>query len=537
MTGVKESSRSKMKPAAVALSAVVFVVLTTVALLAARPTPALAVLSDPIAICPDPIAEGDSDRMGMRWPGLHPVGVKYFYATVSGHTADHSDFAAYGRMTVYAQGDSETLWLPVVTTQDDRPEHDETFEIGTPTIHGWFSCVITIVDDDAPTITEVAVTSTPARGDTYRSGENIDITLTFDMAVDVAGDAWLTLRVGAGDHHTPREARYLRGSGTRHLVFRYLVQPSDSDPDGIAVRVTGRDDGSTHGLGGTYARGTDVPVDHTHAGLESASNHRVDGRPYVKSVGVISTPPDGWESYRADQTIEIALTFDTAVVMEGEVRLGLYVGLVRDNWGEAWREADYLRGSGTDTLVFGYTVVPGDTDIRGIAIPGGGTAVLGDGTIKADGTDVESQMHFPATGHLPDHQIDTVAPRVSGVYVTSRPANRHAYQTGEVIRVEVVFSEPVAKSGDLQLELDIGGANRRASLLPDANPDRRFNNDMTFEYRVQADDTDPDGIEISADSIQLNGGAIHDRAGNAADLSHQPVAADLQHQIHTHVDH
>ena len=537
MTGDKKSSSSNKKPVTFALTGAVFIVLTAVAPLAARPTPALAVVPDPTPMCPAPIAEGDSDRMGMRWHGVSPVGVKYFYATVSGHTADHSDFAASGRMAVYAQGDSETLWLPVVTTQDDRPEHDETFEIGTPTIGGWFSCVITIVDDDAPAITGVAVTSTPARGDTYRSGENMDITLTFDMAVDVTDDAWLTLRLGDGDRYTPREASYLRGSGTRHPVFRYQIQPSDSDPDGIAVSGTVHDDGSTHGLGGTYASGTDVPVDPTHAGLEAASNHKVDGRPYVKHVGVVSSPPDGWQSYRAGQTIEIALTFDTAVAVEGDVRLGLYVGLVHDNWAEAWREAGYLGGSGTDTLVFGYTVAPGDMDIRGIAIPGGAAAVLGSGTIKAAGTDVEHQMHFPATGHLPDHKIDTVAPTISGIYVTSRPANRQAYQPGEVIRVEVVFSEPVTRSGDLQLELDVGGTNRLASLRPDANPNRRFNNDMVFEYQVQADDTDPDGIEISASRVLLNGGTIHDRAGNAAVLSHQPLAAHPHQKVNTDVDY
>ena len=536
MFGDKKSARSKKRPAAVALTAAVFVVLTTVALLAAWPTPAHADLPGPTAICPDPIIEGGSDRVGMRWPGP-PYGTKFFYAMIAGHTADYSDFVGYGRIRVDAMGVSNTLWVPVVTVQDTEPEHDETFEMGIPTYGGYYSCVITIVDDDAPAITGVDVTSTPARGDTYRSGENIDVRLTFDKAVDVAGDAWLTLRLGDGDRYTPREARYLRGSGTRRLVFRYQVQPSDSDPDGITVSSTVHDDSPTPSVGGTlYARGTDVPADPTDAVLEPASNHKVDGRPYVKNVGIVSVPPDGWEAYRAGQTIEIALTFDTAVVVEGEVRLGLYVGLVHGNWAEAWREADYLRGSGTETLIFGYTVAPGDTDIRGVAIPGGGIAVLGSGTIMAQGTDVEYQMHFPATGHLPDHKIDTAAPRVSGVYLTSRPANRQSYQTGEVIRVEVVFSEPVTRSGDLELELDIGGASRRASLRPEANPNRRFNNDMVFEYQVPAGDSDSDGIEISADSIQLNGGTIHDRAGNAARLSHQPVAADPGQQVNTDAD-
>ncbi len=188
-------------------------------------------------------------------------------------------------------------------------------------------------------------------------------------------------------------------------------------------------------------------------------------------------------------------------------------------------------GSSTDTLVFGYTVAPGDTDIRGIAIPHGATAVRGNGTINAEGTDVEYLQHFAATGHLPDHKIDTTAPTISGLYITSRPANTHAYTVGETITVNMVFNEPVAKTGNLQLELDIGGTTRHATLQPDANPNRRFNNDMTFQYQIQTGDTDPDGIEISADSLQLNGGTIHDRAGNAAHLTHQPLAADPRHTV------
>lgn len=455
-----------------------------------------------------------------------------------GHTAGRGDFAAIYRQIV-GDGVTETHWVPVSTIEDSLTEHDETFEVGLFTVTGFVSCVITIEDDDAPAITDVAVTSNPLRGDVYRSGENIDVTLTFDRRVDVVGDASLTLLFGDGDQHTPRQAGYLEGSGTRFLVFRYHVQPSDWDSDGIAVSSAeeSEENGPIPGFSGTvYARGTDIPIDYTHAGIERASDHKVDGRPRVEHVGVISTPPDGWEAYRAGQTIEIALDFDTDVVVEGEVGLALYVGLVSDNWAEAWREAGYLRGSGTDTLVFGYTVEPGDLDIRGIAIPHGATAVRGSGTIKASGTDVEYLEHFPATGHLPDHKIDTAPPTISGIYLTSRPTDGEAYAVGEVIRVEVVFREPVAKSGDLQFELDIGGTTRLASLRPEANPNRRYDNEIEFEYQVQSGDTDSDGIEFRANSLKLNGGTIHDRAGNAADLSHEPIAANPLHTIGTNLE-
>ena len=35
-----------------------------------------------------------------------------------------------------------------------------------------------------------------------------------------------------------------------------------------------------------------------------------------------------------------------------------------------------------------------------------------------------------------------------------------------------------------------------------------------FEYVVQAEDSDADGISIAADALRLNGGTIRDRSGN-----------------------
>jgi hypothetical protein len=40
-----------------------------------------------------------------------------------------------------------------------------------------------------------------------------------------------------------------------------------------------------------------------------------------------------------------------------------------------------------------------------------------------------------------------------------------------------------------------------------------------FEYVVQAEDSDADGISIAADALRLNGGTIRDRSGNDADLN------------------
>ena len=95
------------------------------------------------------------------------------------------------------------------------------------------------------------------------------------------------------------------------------------------------------------------------------------------------------------------MTFDTEVVVEGDVTVGIHLGLDGYNWDEAKRQARYLCGSGTDTLVFGYIVRPGDMDGKGAGLLFGGLGdgFGGEGTIKAKGTEVERNPWYLGTGH------------------------------------------------------------------------------------------------------------------------------------------
>ena len=85
-----------------------------------------------------------------------------------------------------------------------------------------------------PHVTRVAVTSHPPSGDRYVSGDVITVTVTFDSPVvlDRRG-ATPTLRIDFDDG--PRGALYTSGAGTSDLVFEYIVQPEDEDPDGIGI--------------------------------------------------------------------------------------------------------------------------------------------------------------------------------------------------------------------------------------------------------------------------------------------------------------
>ena len=77
----------------------------------------------------------------------------------------------------------------------------------------------------------VEVTSIP-RGEahSYVQGETIEITVTFDEAVQVTGAPQF-----AFDLEGERLAEYLGGGGTTQLVFGYTVRADDDDNDGISI--------------------------------------------------------------------------------------------------------------------------------------------------------------------------------------------------------------------------------------------------------------------------------------------------------------
>ena len=481
-------------------------------------------------VCPEPVNEGDSAQMGIARSG-HRIRWATAFTYTGDHTASADDFTEYHGVR-FEQSEGSTLQIPIETTEDSRPEHDETFEIGFWSEGFWHGCVVTIVDDDEPRIIGVGVASSPVDGQAYRAGDTIDVVVSLDAKAEVEGSPRLSLYLGDSGSSTWRGAAYHSGSGTRELVFRYRVKPDDLDPDGIAVAsaATGDDGAPTHGFTGAInAAGTDVPIDYAHPGLGAAPDHKVDGRPYIQGTRIVSSPEAGMGTYRANEIIEVAFTFDTRVVVDGDVCAHLFLGLRGKDTLSARRRAAYRSGSGTDTLTFGYTVRPHDKDSTGIMVSpiSDRFSPCGSGTIKAEGTGVEYNPSFDGTGHHSGHKVDTRSPAASSVAITSRPANGEAYTAGETIHVEVAFNEKVVALGDPYIELRIGEQTRRAALAADQG----LTASLAFEYQVQGADADDDGVAIDANSVRHSDGTIHDRAGNTANLSHGAVTADPNQRI------
>ena len=190
-----------------------------------------------------------------------------FVPTAKAGPAGGFDVASGGSVTLEVEGpENDDLWGTNVTyawappagttvtytdgttANSPRPTFDAPAADGTLTftltVTGGGGVAATSTVDvrvaAGPTVAAVAFASEPAGGDAYGRGETIEVAVRFDRAVvvDTAGGTPLVaLTVGA----SRREARYLAdtdtllpdGTGSRQLVFGYVVQSTDADDDGV----------------------------------------------------------------------------------------------------------------------------------------------------------------------------------------------------------------------------------------------------------------------------------------------------------------
>ena len=161
-----------------------------------------------------------------------------YSVSVAGGTGTAPSTVAVSGMTV-----TLTLATAVTAGQDvtvsytvpgSNPVQDQ---IGLPAAAFTNERVINNTGVVAPTITALAMASTPADGTAYDTGETIEIELTFSAAVNVTGTGtpFLTFVVGDSGVTSRATADYDSGSGTTKLVFAYTVQSGDMDPTGVFI--------------------------------------------------------------------------------------------------------------------------------------------------------------------------------------------------------------------------------------------------------------------------------------------------------------
>ena len=414
-----------------------------------------------------------------------------------------------------------------------------------------------------PTVTNAAISSAPASGDTYGPGETIRVSVTFSQAVDVSGAPRLKIKMDP--NYGEKWAAYESGSGTTTLTFAHTVVEPNYSTQGIAVLA------NTLELNGgsiASASGDNAGLAHTglaHTGLAHDASHKVDWQqsapvptptpepssdptpeptpaPSVTGVAISSTPRSG-DTYGSGETIRVSVTFSQAVNVSGAPRLKIKMD---PNYGEKW--AAYESGSGTTTLTFTHTVVEPNYSSQGIAVLANTLELNGGSIASASGDNaglahtglahdashkVDWQQSAPAPTPTPEPSSDptpepTPAPSVTGIAVSSSPKADQTYALGETIRVRLTFSDAVDVSGSPRLKIKMapGYGEKWATYASGSGTAT-----LTFVYTVVEPNYSSQGIAVLADTLELNGGSIESADDTAAGLAHDGLAHDPNHKV------
>ena len=303
-----------------------------------------------------------------------------------------------------------------------------------------------------------------------------------------------------------------RGSLLHALFFDYFVQAEDRDPDGISIAPDALtlNGGSIRSLAGE-----DADLDLSVRALGDQENHKVDGSqavtPEVDSV-VISSRPQNGDTYGVWEKITIWVGFTTPIEVTGSPQLALTVG--SDTRSVALTTLGG-RGSLLHALFFDYFVQAEDRDPDGISIAPDALTLNGGSIRSLAGEDADLDLSVRALGDQENHKVDgsqATAPEIDWVWISSRPQNGDTYGVWEKIKIRVRFTTPIEVTGSPQLAVTVGSDTRPVALQGWSG------STLFFDYFVQAEDRDPDGISIAPDALTLNGGSIRSLAGEDADL-------------------
>ena len=209
-------------------------------------------------------------------------GVTIGAASTAGQTVTLGNLGAvieHGRTVVVIYNDLTTGDDTTGVVQDGSGNDAAAFTTGQSSVPGVTN---NSVKPD-PTVTGIEFTSRPAanQNGTFKLGDTITATVTFDLAVAVTGTPRLELDVGG----TARQATCaLDAADAKKLVCSYTVAATDMDANGVAIAS---DRLARHG-GSTIKRnvtgGGNAALDHD--AVSADSSRKVDGvRPTVVTAG------------------------------------------------------------------------------------------------------------------------------------------------------------------------------------------------------------------------------------------------------------
>lgn len=325
------------------------------------------------------------------------------------------------------------------------------------------------VDTTAPQVTST-VSAIPK---TYYLNEQIIISLVFDDIVNITG----TPQIDFDLNGVTKKFSYLNGSGTSSIAFAYTVTSTDLDTNGLVST------GTVSLNSGSLKDQSGIDANLTFTAPDLSSVNANGEAPIVEEIIMPSN-----QTYYVNDTLTYQLRFNEVVNVTNTPQLIVDIG-------SEMTAVDYISGSGTDTLTFAYQIEAGKEDANGVTLQG--LINLNGGTIQdVAANDAKIIILPPLT---PLVIVDGSVPQITQINIPSP----NTYVADDFLDFEVIFNRPVEITNSPRISLNIGGETRYADYLIGSNT-----TNITFRHQVNNVDNDPDGIEITPKTIDLNSTGI-----------------------------
>ncbi len=443
-------------------------------------------------------------------------------------------------------GDRVSIAVFYSTSLTDRAGNAASAIFGTSVVNETSAAPDPAADPMGPSVTSIALGSTPGPNGIYAGGDDVDVTVTFDDSVTVDttnGEPSLRLMVG----HLARRAVYREGSGTATLTFRYTVAEGypplvaillnnhgsselavgDEDVDGVGIEA-----GRIALNGATIRNATNNNADLAHPELPVQSGHKVDGvgptmrdhseingdtltLTFVEALDETSIPAP------ADFSVDGRRVYNFRIVTNVDVN-GAVATLTLDAPVEH------------DNSVW-VSYAPGATPLRDL---------VGNEALEVRASYIKNDTPPP-----PPPVIDPDAANVQTVTIASAPGVDETYAGDDAIDVTLTFDRDVTvdtTNGTPSVLLKVGSRPREAFYTGGSGSSA-----LTFSYTVVAGaeaffvavlqllgreappvgDEDEDGLSLTEGVIALNGGAIVDSTNRGVNVPYPELATQPDHKV------
>lgn len=336
------------------------------------------------------------------------------------------------------------------------------------------------VENVAPT---AAITYSPSTG-YYKSGTSLTITATFSEPMADSPVPQIAL---SGAPTTLGLTNMVKVNSTTY-TYTYTV------PAGNGTQTV------------SLGTGTDLAGNTITATPTSGQTYVVDNT--VPTVSSVAVPANG--TYTEGEVMNFTVNFSESVVVTGSIYITIDIGSNTNT------HVDYVSGSGTNALLFSYTVLSTDnSNGNGITVDG---SIQGTGSLK-DIAGNNANLTLNSIGSTSSVKVDGTAPVVQSVAV---PANGY-YKSGQTLSFVVTYDKSITVStsgGTPYIPITLNSGVRNALFVSGSG-----SANLTFSFTVQNGNLDLDGIVVGS-SIVRSGGTL--KYGNtSADLSLNNVASTV----------